>query len=117
MSFQRGDVVLADLTYSDRTGVKRRPALVVSTDANNSVIDDVILASISSMTRAGAFTHVFVDPSTPDGQGSGLVYPSYIQCENLFAFDQALIVRRLGHLSATLMLQVEACLKLALALP
>jgi mRNA-degrading endonuclease toxin of MazEF toxin-antitoxin module len=117
MSFQRGEVVLADLPYSDRTGSKPRPVLIVSTDANNAVIDDVIVAAISTVTRAGAFTHVFVDPGTPDGQSSGLLHPSYVQCENLFTLDQQLILRPLGRLAPVLMRQVEAGLRAALGLP
>ena len=99
MTFLRGDVLLADMLYSDRTGSKRRPVLVVSVDANNTTLDDLILASISSITRPGAFTHVLVDPGTQAGQGSGLLHASYIQCENLFLLDKQFIVRKLGQLS------------------
>ena len=117
MSFGRGDILLADITYSDRSGSKRRPVLAVSADANNAVIDDIILAAISSTTRNGAFTHVFVDPGTHEGLGSGLLHPSYIQCENLFTLDQRFVVRSLGQLSAILMHQVNDCLRSALELP
>jgi mRNA interferase MazF len=117
MNFRRGAIVLADILYSDRSGSKRRPVLVVSTDANNAVIDDYILAAISSTTRNGAFTHVFVDPSTPEGHGSGLLHPSYIQCENLFTLDRQFILRSLGQLSGVPLQQVNDCLKAALELP
>jgi mRNA-degrading endonuclease toxin of MazEF toxin-antitoxin module len=117
MSVQRGEVVLADLPYSDRSGSKVRPVLVVSTDRNNAVIDDVILAAISSVTWPGAFTHVYVGPGAPEGAGSGLLWSSYVQCENLFTLDQQLIVRRLGRLSAILQQQVDDCLTGALELP
>src|SRR5581483_3342468 len=99
MNVSRGDIVMARITFSDQTGAKHRPALVVSTDRNNAVIDDVVLASVSSYTRPAAFTHVFVDPATPDGAGSGLLFPSYIQCENLFTLDKRFISRRMGHVS------------------
>jgi len=117
MSFLRGDVLLADILYSDRTGSKRRPVLVVSTDANNSILDDLILVSISSTTRSGAFTHVLVDPTTQAGQGSGLLHPSYVQCENLFLLDKQFIVRKLGQLSSMLVASVNDHLKAALDLP
>src|SRR5436190_1059207 len=105
-----GDIVLADILYSNRSGSKRRPVLVVSADANNTVIDDLILVAISSTTRSGTFTHVFVNPSTPEGPSSGLLHPSYIQCENIFTLDQQFIVRSLGHLSAVPLQQVNDCL-------
>jgi mRNA interferase MazF len=117
MSFGRGEILLADIAYSDRTGSKRRPVLVVSADANNAAIDDLILTAISSSTRNGAFTHVFVDPGTTEGHGSGLLHPSYIQCENIFTLDQRFIVRGLGQLSALLLQQVNDCMKAALELP
>lgn len=117
MTFGRGDIVMADIFYSDRTGSKRRPALVVSTDANNAVIDDIVLVGISSSTRRGAFTHVFADPGTPEGVGSGLLHPSYIQCENIFTLDKQFVIRSLGHLSPLLLQQVDDALKAALELP
>jgi len=52
MKFQRGEVVLADVTYSDRAGSKRRPVAVVSADANNTALDDVILAVVTSSAFA-----------------------------------------------------------------
>jgi mRNA-degrading endonuclease toxin of MazEF toxin-antitoxin module len=114
---KRGDVVLADLAYSDRQGSKVRPAIIVSTDRNNATLDDVIVAAVSRSTRGAAFTHVKIDPVTPDGQLTGLIHVCYIQCENLFALDKGLIRHRLGTLSPALRLQLDACLKAALDLP
>ena len=54
MILRRGDVVLADLPYSDRSGSKKRPALVVQCDRNNERLDDVILALITSITLGRA---------------------------------------------------------------
>jgi mRNA-degrading endonuclease toxin of MazEF toxin-antitoxin module len=35
MNVRRGDIVMLDWLYSDRTGSKRRPAVVVQADAYN----------------------------------------------------------------------------------
>ena len=113
---KRGDVIIAELLYSDRAGSKIRPAVVVSTDRNNAVIDDVILVAVSRSTRRTAFTHVFIDPATPDGQQSGLLHPSYVQCENLFTLDRKFIINTIGTLSATLQEQVDFRLEAALEL-
>ena len=56
MMVQRGDVVLVDYPYSDRTGSKFRPCLVVQNDLNNQRLDDTILATISRTSRAQADT-------------------------------------------------------------
>lgn len=117
MNVVRNEIVLARIAFSDQSGAKVRPVLVVSTDRNNAMIDDVIVVSISSATRSGALTHVSIDPSRSDGRSSGLLHLSFVQCENLFTLDKSLIVRELGSLSSSLVSDVNAGLKSALDLP
>ncbi|MGA7495828.1 MAG: type II toxin-antitoxin system PemK/MazF family toxin [Isosphaeraceae bacterium] len=47
---KRGDVVIIDFPYSDRTGSKVRPSLVVQSDTLNPIRDDSIRAIITSMS-------------------------------------------------------------------
>ena len=103
MKVRRGEVVLVDFPYSDHTGSKVRPALVVQADAWNQRLDDTILALITSSRhrRIGAATQLVIDITTAEGQQTGLRFNSVIQGENLLTYDQALILRVLGHLSAT----------------
>jgi mRNA interferase MazF len=70
LNVQRGDVVMVDWVYSDRTGSKKRPALVVQADVYNTALDDTILALISSCQsrRVGAASQLEIDVSTPVGQ-------------------------------------------------
>ena len=119
MNVRRGEVVMVDWIYSDRTGSKRRPALVVQADAYNTTLDDTILALITSSTRrrVGAATQLEIDISTPDGHQTGLSIDSVVQCENLVTIDRQLIYRIRGRLSSALMLKIYDCLKAALALP
>ena len=51
-SCQRGDVVLVPFDFTDRSGVKWRPAVVVSTDDYNRTTPDVLIVSITSNLRA-----------------------------------------------------------------
>jgi mRNA interferase MazF len=117
MNVQRGDVVMVDWFYSDRTGSKRRPALVVQADAYNSTLDDTILALITSSIRRriGAATQVEVSISTPDGKQSGLIIDSVVQCENLVTIDRKFILRVRGRFTDKLMQQINGALKAALA--
>ena len=63
MSVRRGDIVLMDFPYSDQTGSKVRPALVVQSDVWNQKLDDTILALItgSKRRRLGATTQFLID--------------------------------------------------------
>ena len=109
MNVQRGDVVMVDWLYSDRTGSKRRPALVVQADPYNQVLDDTILALITSSARrrVGAATQLDIDISMPDGRQTGLSINSVVQCENLVTIDRQFILSKRGSLSAALMQLVD----------
>ena len=119
MNVRRGDIVLVDFPYSDHTGSKVRPALVVQADVWNQRLDDTILALITSSRRRrmGATTQLAIDISTAEGQQTGLRLNSVVQCENLITYDCALILRVLGRLTISAMRQIDACLKASLGIP
>jgi mRNA interferase MazF len=116
MRVSRGDVVLVDYPFSDRTGSKVRPALVVQSDTLNHRITDTILAAISRSAHRASATQLLIDISSADGARTGLRQNSMIQCENLLTYDQRLVIARLGELSPTLMQSVANCLKVTLDL-
>jgi len=113
---KRGDIVLVDYPYSDATGRKIRPALVVQSDDKNKLLDDTIIALVTSQLRRRLDTHVAIDISTGEGKRSGLRLPSAVQCENLYTIDKQLVLRSIGGLSSGMMQQVDGCLRRALGL-
>lgn len=116
MSVSRGEIVLVDYPFSDRTGSKVRPARVVQTDALNHRIDDTILAAISRSTHRASSTQFLIDLATPEGAATGLRQNSMIQCENLLTYDQRLVIATIGRLSPVQMQKVDGCLRQALDL-
>ncbi len=119
MRVQRGDVVLVDYPYSDRTGSKVRPCLVVQNDRNNQRLDDTIVVTITRTTLRAQRepTRLLIDLNTPAGQQSGLLFTSAVQCENVLTIDCQFILRKIGSLPAATMKQVEDCLKVSLGIP
>jgi mRNA-degrading endonuclease toxin of MazEF toxin-antitoxin module len=65
----RGDVVEVDWPYSDMSGSKTRPAVVVQADFLNSLIDDTILVQITSRRHGIPGTEVLLDPAVEAGSG------------------------------------------------
>src|SRR5438132_5045214 len=112
MSVQRGEVVRVDWPYSDRTGSKVRPAVVIQDDPYNRLIADTVLVLVSRTQRAVGATEVEIDPAVETQ--SGLRYRSVVSCTNLLTIEQALIGKTIGHLSASAMQKIDACLKKAL---
>jgi len=118
MTLQRGNVVLVHYPFSSGTCSKLRPALVVQSDHNNQRLTNVVLAAITTTThRSGEPTQLLIEVASPAGKQSGLLYDSVVTCENLATVAQSLVTRSIGSLPAATMDQVNACLKVALALP
>ena len=116
MKVSRGDVGLVDYPYTDRTGSKVRPTLVVSTDELHQE-DEAVIAAITSVIRVTLkSSELFIDISKPDARGTGLLSDSIVDCWNVMTIDQRFILRRLGRLSGGIMKKVDECLKKALGI-
>jgi mRNA interferase MazF len=114
----RGDVVILDHPYSDGSGSKVRPALVVQNDRDDRRLTNTIVALITGNTsRAGEPTHLLIDVTTAEGSQSGLNRTSAVVCTNLFTVSQTRVRKIIGSLPASLMTKVDGCLKAALELP
>ncbi len=92
--YKQGDVVLVPFPFTDQTGSKQRPAVVVSGEQYNRMHLDVILAPITSQPPASRD-----DVEVIQWQAAGLLKPSSVK-PLLGSFDAALVRRRLGALSA-----------------
>jgi mRNA-degrading endonuclease toxin of MazEF toxin-antitoxin module len=110
---RRGEVVLVDWVHSDLTVGKRRPAIVVQADFLNARIANTVLIQVTRTVRNSA-TEVVIDPAQEPT--SGLRFVSVASCHNFLTVQQARVGRALGNLSAGMVQQLEARLKVALEL-
>ena len=114
---KRGDLVLLDYPFSDASGSKVRPALVVSNDRENQRLTNTIVALVTkNLSRSHEPTQILIDIATSEGRRSGLKRNSAIVCTNLFTISQTKIHCVVGNLPPALMAKVDVCLRTALAL-
>src|SRR5260370_19215059 len=95
----RGEVVHVDWPFSDLTGSKLRPAIVVQADFLNGLIDDTIYLQVTCTQHGIPGTEVELDPAVETS--SGLPETSYASCTNLLTRDQPLVHHTLCILSVT----------------
>jgi mRNA interferase MazF len=70
--YDRGDVVLVSFVFSDETGERRRPAVIVSSEAYHRSRREAIVAAITSRTDR----LLVGDHRIGDWQKAGLLFPS-----------------------------------------
>ncbi len=93
-SYSFGDIVLAPFPFTDQSGAKKRPAVVISSAAYHRARRDVLIMAVTSQSRpAGAFGELQVN----DWASAGLIKPSVIK-PVITTIDHTLIIRRLGQL-------------------
>lgn len=112
---KRGTVVLTPFPFTDLSGRKVRPALVVSrSDRPGS---DVLLAFITSKhSLTPAKSDLPVDNAHPDFAQTGLKVSSVVKLDKLVTVEQSIILGELGEFSAALLNEVNEKLRYALAL-
>ena len=109
--YSRGDVVLVNFVFSDETGVRRRPALVVSSDAYHQGRQEAIIAAITStVDRVLIGGHLI-----SDWQGAGLLFPS-VATGIIRTIKQDMIAHKLGVMPELDMQAIEHKLRIALGL-
>ena len=109
--YERGDVVLVGFVFADESGVKRRPAVIVSSQAYNTGRDEAIIAAITSnVDRVLVGDHLI-----GDWRGAGLLFPSVATCL-LRTIKREMIARKLGSVPSSDMAEMEDKLRLALGL-
>lgn len=108
----RGDVVQVNWPFSDLSGTKARPAVVVRSGFLTGLIDDTVLVKITSRAYGVPGTEVLLDPVVETT--SGLRKVCYACCYAILTRDEAVIGPVVGALSLVAMQAIEKCLKAVL---
>lgn len=114
----RGDVVLVRFPHPSGVRGKKRPAVVVQSDAYAAVVGTVVVAEVTkNLAMRSDPACLFIDVNTPDGKATGLVRDSVVSCLLLVTVYADTIAQVLGTLSPAMRQKLDDCLKAALALP
>ena len=89
-----GDVVLVPFPFTDQTTSKKRPAVVVSSDAYHRDRPDVILMAVTSQVRPAAGVG---EATVQRWKEAGLLKPSALK-PLLATVEKELVIRKLGKL-------------------
>jgi mRNA-degrading endonuclease toxin of MazEF toxin-antitoxin module len=112
----RGDVVLIGFVFSDESGKKFRPALVLSSSAYHRGRQEVVVAAITSNIRRRLFRRrLFGDHVIADWKEAGLLFPSLVT-GILRTVKRTMIDRKLGTMPKSDMVTVDREIRRSLGL-
>jgi mRNA-degrading endonuclease toxin of MazEF toxin-antitoxin module len=114
----RGDVVLVRFPHPSGQRGKKRPAVVVQSDAYTGIVGSVVVAGITkNLSMAGDPACLLIDSSTSDGKATGVNFDCVVSCLELSTVYANAIAPPVGTLSPAMKQKLNDCLKAALALP
>lgn len=96
MAHSFGDVVLVPFPFTDQSGAKKRPAVIISSSGYNAGRRNLVIMTITSQMRASLG---FGEALVADWQAAGLIKPSVLK-PVVTSIEQGLVVRTMGALSA-----------------
>lgn len=96
-SYSFADVLLVPFPFTDQTGAKKRPAVVVNSSAFNQRYSDLILMAITSKFRNPLN---FVELEIIEWQQAGLLKPSVVK-PVLTTIQETIVIKKLGNLEVS----------------
>jgi len=107
--YKRGEVILVRFIFSDETGERQRPAVIVSSDSYHQSRQEAIIAAITSRTD-----RILVGDHLVSGwREAGLLFPS-VATGIIRTIKQDMIARKLGIMPLPDMKRIEVNLREAL---
>lgn len=107
--YKKGDIVLIPFPFSDLSGNKVRPALVIS---QGKVGEDIIVAFITSQKKLKSTHLVSLKPSPENG----LKVESGIVCSKLATLEAKIVLGELGRLSKQDLARIDGEVRAVLGL-
>jgi mRNA interferase MazF len=101
-AYTRGDILFVSLIFSNQTGLKRRPVMVIY-DGGDA---DLLITPITGQAGRTA-----LDVPLTQWQSAGLRLPSVVRVEKLATIEKSVVIRQLGRLNAADRPNVEAALR------
>ncbi|MDX2128533.1 MAG: type II toxin-antitoxin system PemK/MazF family toxin [Chloroherpetonaceae bacterium] len=102
MKYKRGEIVLAEFPFTDGTGAKQRPVLILS--PASTTYNDYLVMFISSQLSNAELDDVILLPDDIEFQKTGLNKPSVFKLLKLTTLSETLILGVLGEVSSTFFL-------------
>ncbi len=94
IKYKRGDIVLVDFGFSEGTGSKKRPVLIISSDSYHKNRQEVIVVAITHNIKRV----LFGDTKIGGWKEAGLIYPSLVT-GIIRTIKYSMIIHNLGALS------------------
>ena len=94
--YKQGDVVLVPMPFTSLKEAKQRPALIISNDAHNVKVEDVVICGITSNIKDEPYSIILEQKDMAEGK---IYFLSRIKADKIFTIHKAIVIRKLGKVN------------------
>jgi len=105
---EQRDLLLIPFPFSDQSGKKVRPVVVISNNEFNRTSEDILIVGVTSNISKDRYTILLSQNSLEEGI---LNDPCCIKAENLLKIDKKLVLKKIGKINTATLEQVVQILE------
>ena len=104
--YRQRDIVLVLFPFSDLSGQKVRPVLILSNDAYNQQSADVVVCGLTTNLRPAPYS-IIVDVTDVEQPGT-LRHKSKVKADAIASLEQSILIKQIARLKLSVVRQVVA---------
>lgn len=114
MKPRQGDIVLIPVPFTDLSSRKRRPVVVVASDAYNDASLDIVVVALTSNPKQTPWS---LPITVIDLRTGRLNRPGTIRADKIYTLAQSLVVNRFGAVTGGMLGRILQTLARVMAVP
>ena len=100
---EQGDLLLLPFPFSDQSGRKVRPVIVISNQQYNDHAEDVVVVGVTSNISKDRYTISLSNNNLREGK---FIVPCCAKAENILKVDKELIIKKIGKVKAETLVRI-----------
>ncbi len=96
IQFEQGEIIIVPFPFSDLSGIKQRPVLILSKTISNRSKEDIITCGITSNIKETNYSVLISNHNLIRGQ---IPKQSRIKVDKLFSLEKIIVKKSIGRLN------------------
>lgn len=92
---EQRDLLLVPFPFSDQSGRKVRPVIIISNNEFNENSEDLIVVGVTSNISKGEYTISLTNKDLDEGK---LITQCCVKVENMLKIDKELVIKKIGKI-------------------
>jgi mRNA interferase MazF len=98
------DIVLIPIPFTDLASQKKRPAIVISSDAYNEIHEDIVVVALTSNIETRNFT---ITLTSNDLENGDLKVTSMIRVDKIYTLNKSIVIKTFGRVKPDILAKIK----------